>query len=714
LLIGLGVWDIVLPVWYVLLVILGLGMLIFVHELGHFLVAKLCGVKVEKFYLGFDIAGWKLWKFRRGETEYGIGILPLGGYVKMLGQEDNPARLKEELERAKQQEAAAAAGADPSPAAEADPQPAAAPAGEAGDPPIDIAAAEQALYDPRSYLAQSVPKRMAIISAGVVMNVIFAFITAIIAYRLGVFQPACEVGAVAPGDAAWQKGFQVGDRIVEIAGKPTDRFQDLQREVSLGDIDQGVPMTIERPGVPEPLTLTIDPDRRGLAPTIGITSPMTTTLREKIPAWPGAAGAEASPKLQGGDKVVRIGETAIEEHWQIHRELALHVGRPLRITVERAVKTEDKDSPPRIERVEATVPVQPMRRLGLVMEMGPITAVQERSPAAEAGLQPDDVLTAIDGRPAGDPMTLADRLRARAQQGGRVDLTVRRGGQAVTLAGVALRKSGAFEEPFREKSPMSVPALGIAYRVEPRVVEVLPDSPAAKAGIKPGDEATHVRFLRPDEDRVKAAGAETAVKAITWGRFSLEKDVHWPSVFHEMQTLPPGARVELTLADGREVALEPQGADDWLNPDRGFEFEPKGALVRARTWASAVRLGSQETWDALTMVVRFLRKLRSGQVSFRAMGGPVSIFRLAYVAASRGSAELLLFLTMIGANLAILNILPIPVLDGGHLLFLIYEGITGRPPNERVQIALTWAGLLLILTLFVLVMGLDFGLIPRK
>ncbi len=87
----------------ILLVAVGLGFVIFVHELGHFLVAKLCGVKCEKFYLGFDIGGLKLCKFRWGETEYGIGVLPLGGYVKMLGQEDNPARLREELERAKQQ-----------------------------------------------------------------------------------------------------------------------------------------------------------------------------------------------------------------------------------------------------------------------------------------------------------------------------------------------------------------------------------------------------------------------------------------------------------------------------------------------------------------------------------------------------------------------------------------------------------------------------------
>ena len=68
-----------LTVWHVLLTVIALGMVIFVHELGHFVVAKLCGVKCEKFYLGFDIGGWKLWKFQWGETEYGIGVLPLGG-----------------------------------------------------------------------------------------------------------------------------------------------------------------------------------------------------------------------------------------------------------------------------------------------------------------------------------------------------------------------------------------------------------------------------------------------------------------------------------------------------------------------------------------------------------------------------------------------------------------------------------------------------------
>ncbi len=141
-------------------------------------------MKCEKFYIGFDIGGWKLFKFQWGETEYGIGVLPLGGYVKMLGQEDNPARVAEELERAKRRPAKTGGG-------------------------------EAVKLDPRSYLAQSVPERMAIISAGVIMNVIFAFVFASIAYAMGVEYTPCVIGGVLPGEAAWQAGLQPGDESPE-------------------------------------------------------------------------------------------------------------------------------------------------------------------------------------------------------------------------------------------------------------------------------------------------------------------------------------------------------------------------------------------------------------------------------------------------------------------------------------------------------------------
>jgi regulator of sigma E protease len=69
---------------------------------------------------------------------------------------------------------------------------------------------------------------------------------------------------------------------------------------------------------------------------------------------------------------------------------------------------------------------------------------------------------------------------------------------------------------------------------------------------------------------------------------------------------------------------------------------------------------------------------------------------------------------MLSANLAVLNFLPIPLLDGGHMVFLIYEGIRRKPASERVVIAFTYAGLIFLLTLMLFVLGLDLGLISRR
>ena len=99
-------------VWLGLQVALGLGFVIFVHELGHFLAAKTFGIRCDKFYVGFDVPisigpikfPRTLGKFQWGETEYGIGIIPLGGYVKMLGQDDDPRQAEIEAQKIRQGE----------------------------------------------------------------------------------------------------------------------------------------------------------------------------------------------------------------------------------------------------------------------------------------------------------------------------------------------------------------------------------------------------------------------------------------------------------------------------------------------------------------------------------------------------------------------------------------------------------------------------------
>ena len=121
---------------------------------------------------------------------------------------------------------------------------------------------------------------------------------------------------------------------------------------------------------------------------------------------------------------------------------------------------------------------------------------------------------------------------------------------------------------------------------------------------------------------------------------------------------------------------------------------------------------ARETAVSLASVFQFLRKVGS-QVDPRAMGGPISIAQMAYVYASDGIGSFLLFLTFISANLAVVNFLPIPVLDGGHMVFLAYEGIRGKPPSEKIHVGLMYAGLLFLVGLMVFVFGLDLHLIPR-
>ncbi len=132
-------------VWPVLLLVFGFGLVIFVHEFGHFLAAKAVGIKVEVFALGF---GPRLFGLRRGETDYRISAIPLGGYIKMLGQDDlHP---------------------------------------------------EARVDDERAFCNKSVGQRFVVIFAGVVMNVICALLVFVVLFRFtGVDFQRAEVGAVA-------------------------------------------------------------------------------------------------------------------------------------------------------------------------------------------------------------------------------------------------------------------------------------------------------------------------------------------------------------------------------------------------------------------------------------------------------------------------------------------------------------------------------------
>ena len=117
--------------------------------------------------------------------------------------------------------------------------------------------------------------------------------------------------------------------------------------------------------------------------------------------------------------------------------------------------------------------------------------------------------------------------------------------------------------------------------------------------------------------------------------------------------------------------------------------------------------GYDATIDALTMVYRTLKKLFTGGLSPKHLGGMGTIFAIAGSQADRGMADLLIFMTIISANLAIINFLPIPILDGGHMVFLAVEAIRRKPVSERILVPITYSGLFFILGLFLFVTVLD-------
>ncbi|QDU54122.1 site-2 protease family protein [Aeoliella mucimassa] len=685
---------------------LGLGFIIFVHELGHFLVAKACGVKCDKFMIGFDIGGYKIGK-QYGETYYGIGILPLGGYVRMMGQNDDPRMSEEQI---KESEATV---------------------GQEGVETKEIMGPDGKMHqvDARSYIAKTVPQRMAIISAGVIMNVIFAFVFAMIAFTIGVPSQPSIISGTDPGAPAWTAGIGVGDQIVRINDRKTTWYDQLRGEVMLSSEDDPLELEVLRvDGESEVVQLKSSQERIKI-PQIGVIGPVSLKLSDTEPTVAFTPADKVQEKIPAGSTIVAVNDQPVNDYRELQAVLVANASQSLSITLQPPAEKAESGAEPVLPE-PVTVEVQPNQAqyVGLVMKMGPITAVQKGSPAEAAGLKKGDLITAINGTPVGmvdestvgwDPRTLSDKLSAMAQSGETVELTVEHPAdkEAKTEAAsetisVPLRKVTWMERPVSEKSPASAPALGIAYYLLNEVVGVVPDSPAAKIeGIKPGDKIASVKLVVEEQYSKKYKVSKKPLELT-------DKQQAWAVILQTIQNAPPETKLELQVArEGRKenetvqvgLAMAP---DQYIAP-RGVKLTPVLEDRYGESIGEQASMAWGETKHALLSVYRFLYRLVNGDIDARLLGGPVTIARASYMEALKGPGTLLLFLTLISANLAVVNFLPIPVLDGGHMVFLAYEGIFRRPPNETFAGVLNLAGLAFIVCLMLFVFGLDFGLIDR-
>ncbi|HEY2991371.1 MAG TPA: RIP metalloprotease RseP [Methylomirabilota bacterium] len=304
--------------------------------------------------------------------------------------------------------------------------------------------------------------------------------------------------------------------------------------------------------------------------------------------------------------------------------------------------------------------------------------VNEGTPAAAAGLRTGDVVTAVNGR-AIDYWEDLDRALAKSD-GRPLALRVRRGGAEETVT-VTPKLRSVPDPIFRE--PRESWDIGAGPQLIPQISSVNAGSPAEKAGLKAGDVV------------ISVAG----------------QPVYTPEDLVEAIRTRPGQSFPVTVErDGKTLttnvtpdAVKEKGTD---GQEREVGRIQAGIATKAVSFApynpaAALGHGTVKTWDMTVLTVKGLWKLVSRQIDSSNIGGPIQIATEAGRQAKEGTASLALFTAIISVNLAVLNLLPVPMLDGGHLFFFVIEAILGRPLSLQKREMAQRVGFVLLMLLMV-------------
>lgn len=295
--------------------------------------------------------------------------------------------------------------------------------------------------------------------------------------------------------------------------------------------------------------------------------------------------------------------------------------------------------------------------------------VEPGGAAARAGLKPGDRIVRVDG--VRIPSWHALELALKDRVGGEARLTVERGGAAFArrVRVPAGRRDALLVDVAAER-------LGMGPATEVVIDEVRPDGPAARAGVRPGDRVAAVdgRPVRLPGTLIRAV-QRSAGRAL---RLTLRR---------------PGGAV-------RTVAVVPRSDAEIGGKGRigvRLSVRPLAQRVRYRMGPlEGVAYGFSQTWSVTLLTCRVLGKMVTAAISPQNLGGPIAIARMAGESASMGLVPFLAFLALISVNLGVLNLLPVPVLDGGHLLYLSLEKLRGRPLSERMMERTQYVGVVLI------------------
>lgn len=581
----------------VVLVIVGIGLLIFVHELGHFLMAKKIGVRVLAFSLGFGPA---LFKKQWGETEYRLSLFPLGGYVKLAGEGPE----------------------------------------------------EEKKGSPWEFSSKSTGQRASVLVAGVGLNAVLAFIAFIVAFQIGVPFITPEVGQVMPGWPAWEAGVQRGDKIVEVNGSSDPDFEDLFTIVALSNPSDGVNLKVERDNKTFDVNVVPKYDAEHGIQRIGI-MPATSLEIDKIFAFENNYSPARDAGIQIKDVVVAVNGKRISTEDEFREVEAVSPAKEIAITVLR----DNKEVELKVNPFKST-----RRMLGLSGATAILDGVKNNSLANKAGFTKGDEIIEVNSQPV---MGFTDIRNLVVDSEEKTCIFTVKRNDKITLIHVSLDDEKAKEEFIGGLTPF--------YGL--KVDSLVEGFPAEKIGLKPGD-----RIISLDEKEIKDWNALLQMVMVSQGK---------PMI------------IEWVRGDERFVStIEPQKDEKNAVGSIGVKFREKTVIRQYGLFGSCL-VGTKKAIINVQRLYLTLKGFFSQRLSTKNVGGFILIAQASYESAKVGVGKLVYFLGILSLQLALLNILPVPVLDGGHLLFLAIERIKGSPVSQRTLSIAQYIGFGLIITLVI-------------
>lgn len=684
------------------LVVLGFSLIIFIHELGHFAAARWAGIRVLAFAIGFGPAMFSYRKglgLRRGSsekeyqrlvkeqrakeglieqragglaglygkdgaispTEYRLNSLPLGGYVKMLGQDDSdPSAISDE---------------------------------------------------PDSFTRAPVYKRMVVISAGVAMNIVTAAILFIIVFSVGLKTESATIGAVGPDspaaaatatlDGQRLTGLRVGDTVLSADGETIEAFKDISLSVAMSRKGSPIDVIVRRPGVERPIAFsvkpTVDPGSGMLA--IGVEPARTGRLPAAVNEKARVDGATrlaqlGVPGVEPGMTLVDGAGKELDAEW-LTKAAAASGGAPF------ATKWRSADG--RVVSVQArphmTLEVASVERGGAESDvfhlagLTPVMSVREvtpDSPAAKKGVRAGDAFARL-----GDvqwPSTDDGLRQIRAPGRQSIAVSVLRDGKLVDLGEIPIVDKRIGIELETTEGPAILarfPAGKVTQNGKARAQPL----PAEGAEIPPGSRIVRIGDRQTTTFREVRAAVQELIAA---GQSAIALTVQLPA--------PPGTEprtvpyaVQLSESDAKAIA-----ALGWESPLPVQLFEPVEIVIQRSGPVAAIGKGMDETRKMILTTYLTFARLFQGSVKVEHLKGPIGIADVGTKLAGKGFIWLLFFMAAVSVNLAVVNFLPLPIVDGGHFCFLLWEQFTGKPVSAAVQNIAALVGLALIGAVFLM------------